>query len=72
MILLIFQDNEAILEMDFIWKHSFSDSSSRKCYKGEFFFFPNYYLMIVHSRILGECIFFLEQKMNNSFVKFIP
>ena len=33
--------NEAILEMDFMTKHSFSNSFCRKCYKGEFLYVLN-------------------------------
>ena len=34
-IMLIFQDSEAEIRDGFFWKHSFSNSVFRKCYKGE-------------------------------------
>ena len=48
-ILFIFQDNDAILKMNFIWKHSFSKIIMQKCYKGEFSLSLTRSLMIMHS-----------------------
>ena len=39
---IFFQDNEALLKMNFIWKHSFSKITMQKCYKGEYFYFPHF------------------------------
>ena len=40
-IVLFFRTMKLKSMMNFIWKHSFSNSLSRKSYKGKSFFFPN-------------------------------
>ena len=68
MILLIFQANEAILEMNIIWNHFSQTYQAESATRGSF----SFSLMIMHSQSLGECKYFLEQEILNIFIVLIP